>query len=243
MTFAAIHSESRIPWHAPFAQKMQMGMNKVGIQTVITNSRERVSCDFAVLLGTSLWADIEADGRFLLVDRCSFGDTNEWVSLVWDGHGRRGNHRVPQDLGNRWERIGVRVEPWRSGGDKIVLAGQTAPYSGHWATLHDWYATHPEATHFRPHPAQSVLNGMLNLPTWRTFDDVARLITLNSSVAVAAILDGAPTTCDDMGAMAYPGFDAGSDRLPWLQWLAWTQWHHDEVSNGESIRHIFDSVQ
>jgi len=240
MTFAAIHSESGIRWHYPFALKMERGLRELGFQTIITNARCRVDCDFAVLLGTTLWRDIEATGPYLFVDRCSFGDTNEWVSLVWNGHGARGDHRVPPNVdGSRWERIGVPLGVWQMGRN-IVLAGQTEPYSPDWPTMNTWYQTHPEATHFRPHPAQSVANGVLNLPTYTSFENVGQMITLNSSVAVEAILRGIPTVCDDAGAMAYPGFAYGADRLPWLRWLAWTQFHHDEIALGGPIKHLFD---
>ena len=69
--------------------------------------------------GLSFRRAIEADGPFLLVDRCSFGDPSRWVSLVLGGHGRRGDHRVPEVRdGSRWERHAVGVLPWRPPGGR-----------------------------------------------------------------------------------------------------------------------------
>lgn len=224
-----IHA-GQIPWHMPFAQKMQAGLKRIGIDAGITSNRERVS-DVAILLGTTLWRQVEATGRYLLVDRCSFGDTNQWVSLVWDGHGRRGNHRVPEDLGSRWESLGFELRGWQDG-SRVVLCGQTEPYSPHWERIEDWYAT-VDATHFRPHPAGSNPTG---LPVTRSWDDCGLAVTLNSSVGVDALFNGVRCRADDEGSMAW-GVD---DREAWVRWLAWTQWHHDEVAAG--IPHLFEDL-
>ena len=101
----------------------------------------------------------------------------------------------------------------------------------------EWYASHHEATHFRPHPAMPV--NPTYLPMTHDWDDVKQVITLNSSVAVDAILLGVPTVCEDEGAMAWPGFKNGEDRLPWLHWLAHTQHHHEEIQDGSALRQMF----
>jgi hypothetical protein len=64
-------------------------------------------------------------------------------------------------------------------------------------------------------------------------------VTLNSSVAVDAILAGVPTVTMDVGAMTWdvtshhPAEVTKPPRLPWLHWLAWTQWSHDEIREGK----------
>ena len=238
---AVIHCEARVPWQAPFAHKMQKGLTTLGIRSEITNAQRPRDARFAVLLGTTYWRDIEASGQpFLLVDRASFRDP-EYVSLVWNGHGRRGDHCVPPRIDDRrWQTIGIAVQPWHRprGKGLIVIAGQTEPYTPRFRSMRDWYATHPEATHYRPHPAEPI-NPTL-LPVWQSLDQVARLVTLNSSVGVDAVLAGISTTVDDEGGMAYPGFQADDDRRSWLAWLAWTQWSHTEIESGEPIRHLFD---
>jgi hypothetical protein len=71
-----IHCEPKIGWQGPFARKMQHGLTNLGIYSEITNARNRMG-DIAILLGTTCWRNIEHTGRYLLVDRCSFGDTNQ----------------------------------------------------------------------------------------------------------------------------------------------------------------------
>lgn len=239
-----IHCQPNIPWHGPFAERMFRGLQKLDLDVDITSSQQRLGGNVTpVLLGTTCWRSIEASGSYLLVDRCSFGDSERWVSLVWNGHGRRGDHRVPHDVdGERWERIGVEVKPWRRrrlfGGAKRVLCGQTETYSPHFESIGDWYAAvKGGCTHFRPHPA--LKPNLCNIPLAHTWEDVDQVVTLNSSVAVQAILEGIPTEVHDEGGMAYPGFPRGADRMPWLHWLAWTQWSHDEIEAGEPIAHLF----
>ena len=235
-----IHAEPNIDWHIRGAARFLEGLYAIGLEARVSSSRVRES-EIAILLGTTCWRNIETDGRYLLVDRASWGDP-EYVSLVWDGHGRRGNHMVPMDLGNRWGRIGCEVQPWRDG-QKIVLCGQTETWSPHYRSLTDWY-DQVDATHFRGHPAGGNPTG---LPRCQTWDDVGLAVTLNSSVAVDAVMAGIPTVTMDGAAMAW---DVTShrieaikpDREPWLQWLAWTQWHWDEIREGEPIKHLFEAI-
>ena len=235
-----IHYEPGIRWHGPFAKRMTEGLDRIGMPYTLT--RERIRQDgLPILLGTTLWRGIEATGPYLLVDRCSFGDTERYVSLVRDGHGRRGDHRVPENHGAaRWERHGVPIHPWRTG-HRVVLCGQTEAYSPRW-TLDGFYRAVPQATHFRPHPAGESLPG---LPIARDFENVRQVVTLNSSVGVQSVIDGIPTVAMDEGSMAWdvtshrPEQVVTPDREPWLHWLAWTQWSHEEISEG-AWKHLLD---
>ena len=236
-----IHCEPRIGWHARFAYTMRTGLKELGIESHTTDSRQRES-DIAILLGTTLWRNIERDGRFLLVDRASVGDPH-YVQLVWDGHGRRGDHCVPEDRGDRWKTQSLEALPWRRGGENVVLCGQTEPYSPHYNSVEDWYFRVKNATHFRGHPAGTNPTG---LPSWRFWFGIKRAVTLNSSVGVEAVLQGVPTVTMDEGAMAWdvtghnPDESYTPERKDWLRWLAWTQWHYDEIAAGEPIRHLFE---
>lgn len=238
MTRFVIHCEPRIPWQPKRAAYFVEGFKAKGIPCEVTDSRTRIDDCPAVLLGTSCWRGIESDGgEFLLVDRCSFGDTERFVSLVWNGHGRRGDHRVPENLdGERWERLGVPVFPWRVGSRRI-LCGQTETYSPTYRTIEDWYrGWHVWATHFRPHPAARDA-ACFGVPTADSFEN-ATALTLNSSIGVQCVLNGIPTVTMDEGAMAWdvtghaPGDIRMPDRETWCHWLAWTQWTDEEIREG-----------
>ena len=235
---AAIHCRAGIGWQAPFAKKMQNGLKAIGIDACIIDNNSRIA-DIAILLGTTAWHDIEADGgEFLLVDRASFGDP-EYVSLVWNGHGRRGNHKVPEFYDDaRWNAMGFELQEWQPQ-LYYVLCGQHEPYSPRYATMKDWYddvTKLVELDFYRPHPA--IGDNPLGLPIKKDFKG-ARAVTLNSSVAFEFLLRGQMIEAWDEGSMAYE-FNKHMDREQLFIWVAWTQWHHDEIAAGEPIRHLFE---
>lgn len=233
---AVIHCEPAVPWQPVRAGYLAQGLKRIGIPSRITDSRSRLDEGFPILLGTTFWRGIERDGgEFLLLDRCSFGDTERFVSLVWNGHGRRGDHRVPEQIDNsRWRKYGVPVKPWRAEGARVVLCGQTETYSPHYASLDAWYSSVP-ATHFRPHPAAA---NPTQLPSTRDWTHCGLAVTLNSSIAVQAVLEGIPAVTMDEGAMAWEVTShhwsqiERPDRSGWCARLAWCQWADDELREG-----------
>jgi hypothetical protein len=231
-----IHCEPRIQWQPKRAAYFAEGFKRRGIPCRTTNSPLRLNGDTPLLLGTTRWRGVERDGgEYLLVDRCSFGDTEKYVSLVWNGHGRRGMHCVPDVVdGSRWESMGMTLEPWKPRGSRIVLCGQTETYSPNYPTLHNWYDS-VAATHFRAHP--SGMNST-RLPPATDFED-AVAVTLNSSIGVKCVIEGIPTVTMDEGSMAWDvtGHNLNDIRFPdrtlWAHRLAWTQWSDDEIREGK----------
>lgn len=235
----AIHASPSIGWHQLRAKQFETGLKVLGFDPIVTAERQRIT-DYSVLLGTTLWRSIEGSGEFLLVDRASVGDPAH-VQLVWNGHGRRGDHCIPSK--RRKRSLEVELGKWRSG-ERIVLCGQTETYSPHYETLEDWYSE-VEATHFRPHPAGGNPTG---LPTVRDWDKAHMAVTLNSSVAVDAVISGIPTVTMDEASMAWAVTSHVTDervmpdRMAWLEWLAWTQWHWVEIEAGTPIKHLFERL-
>ena len=227
----AVHYNPAVPWQAKRIGDFSQGLKAIGIEHEITQIRTRIA-DVSILFGTTFWRAIEKDeGDWLLVDRASIGDP-DYVQLVWNGHGRRGDHRIPPwaDEG-RWEALGVELWPPLMGYQHVVLCGQTETYSPNWRRLEDWYATVTEATHFRPHPAGTNPTG---LPEKRDWTD-AKFHVLNSSIGVDAVIRGRPVEIHDEGCMAY-GIE---DREEWAHWLAWTQFSWKEIAEGRPIGHLF----
>lgn len=243
-TSVVIHVEPLIGWHRSFVVTLVEGLRRIGVPCTVTRSRERRGEGLPILLGTTCWRAIEADGPFLLLDRCSFGSPSQWMSIVLGGHGRRGDHRVPDVRdGSRWERYAVEVRPWNTAGGRTVLCGQTETYSPHFPTVESWYDRVAAAcTHFRPHPAAvrqpAAPCGAARLPATNSWNDCRLAVTLNSSVAVDTVLAGIPTATMDEAAMAWDVTShvadeiATPDRTEWLHWLAWTQWTHEEIRQG-----------
>ncbi len=249
METIAIHCEPQIEWQAKRAPQFQAGLQALGFNAVVTNNRNRETYR-AVLLGTTCWRGIEADGEFLLVDRASYGDP-DFVQLVWNGHGRRGDHRVPANAsGMRWGMHSnmFEIHEWATTGSRAVLCGQTETWSDEYATLEAWYdrvLAHDLVTHFRSHPAGQ---NPTSLPRAVDWGDVGLAITLNSSIGVESVMNGIPTVTMDRGAMAWdvtshdPAERIMPHRRKWLEWLSWTQWSWSEIESGTPIRHLFEGL-
>lgn len=228
----AIHYEPNVPWQRERVQQFSRGLTALGLNHEITSSRARVS-EHAILFGTTFWRGIEDNEPWLLVDRASIGDP-DYVSLVWNGHGRRGNHCVPDGVdGARWDALGVELQPQVVPFRDTVICGQTEPYSPHFKSMSEWYDTIVGATHFRPHPAG---DNPTQLPIKRGWD--ANFHVLNSSIAVEAAIRGLPLMVHDEGCMAH----GIRDRQEWANWLAWTQWSWDEIESGDPIKHLFEDI-
>ena len=243
MASVAIHASASIKWQRTAVDCFKHGLKRLGIDAEVTDNRYRIS-DHAICLGTTLWGAVEATGSYLLIDRASVGDP-DYVSLVWNGHGRRGDHKVPQGIDDtRWCSLGFGALPWRDDGEKDVLCGQTETWSPNYKDLDAWYSQ-VQATHFRRHPAG---NNPTGLPEVHDWSDVRQSITLNSSVAVDTVLLGIPTVTMDAAAMAWdvtshaPGEIVKPDRSAWLKWLAWTQWSWREIDRGDPIAHHFEGI-
>lgn len=247
-----IHARPDISWHQRFAEAATAGLRACGVPFRVTGSSERDDSGLPLLLGTTFWRSIEAEGPYLLVDRCSYGDPGTFVSLVRDGHGRRGDHRTPsQPDASRWNRHGLQVLPWISLGSRVVLCGQTETYSPHYRRIADWYdAVAGACTHFRPHPASRpgayLTTSAASLTVVDSWDACGKALTLNSSVAIDAVLAGIPTVTMDEAAMAWqvtshcPADTVTPDRDEWLHWLAWTQWTYDEIREGVPWPRLLD---
>lgn len=226
----AIHHEPSIAWQRERVKQFSAGLNALGLDHEVTSSRTRIA-DRAILFGTTFFRAIEDDQPWLLVDRASIGDP-DYVSLVWNGHGRRGDHRVPNVVdGARWNALGVELQPQAAPFSDVVICGQTETYSPHWVRIEDWYGSIVGATHFRPHPAGT---NPTNLPIKHGWD--ANFHVLNSSIAVEAAIRGLPLVVHDEGCMAH----GVRNREEWAHWLAWTQWNWNEIEAGKPIAHIFE---
>jgi len=242
MLGVTLHYSPTVEWQRLRMVDFCSGLAALGISVEVTSSRERISDRPAILFGTTFWRAIESvPGDWLLVDRASYGDP-DYVQLVWNGHGRRGDHCVPWDYDNsRWDANPQPFLPERKASDCTarVICAQTEPYCPQWPSIYAWYDSVKNATHYRPHPAEH--QSMARLPIRTDFAD-AEAIVLNSSIGVPCVFDGVPLDVrDPHGAMCGNVWsDYGNDRTAWAHWLAWTQWRWDEIRSGNPISHLFD---
>lgn len=233
---AVVHWHQAIPWHGPFVPKLIAGLKARGVEVNTTSSPQRIG-GMPILLGTTLWRNIEQDGgEYILVDRCHYGDTDQWVALAKNGRGYRAQWPDRRDP-SRWERYGQPILPYRQGGSRVILCGQVGSYSPDWHDEKHWYGS-VNATHFRRHPCGENPTGLPEVKDWR---DAKCAVVLNSSIAIQTVLCGIPTITMDRGSMAWPVTGHTLDdirirylpeREEWAHRLAWCQWSHDEIREG-----------
>lgn len=191
----------------------------------------------------------------LVMERGYVGNRQAWTSLAWNGLNNRGTvARVPDDGGERFDRYhhGL-LEPWNPDGDYILLIGQVSDAMSilDEQGLANWYAAqtnrHWDApVRFRPHPHAHVIAPVREVPgapvIGGDFKGViqraSKVVTLNSSAAVDALLAGKPTEVFDAGSMAWPCAAEGVDRQAWANKLAWRQWSTDEISSGAAFDYV-----
>lgn len=200
-------------WQRFCVEDMRAGLGALGFDVALSQCRQRIDDNPAVLFGTTFWQDIEsAPGDWLLVDRACWGDP-DCVRLGWNGRGADADYMIPIDSPSRW----IPEVKQHTPGERIILCGDY----GH-------VPLHPDATHFKPHPASPAESH--GLPLVDSFEDCKYAICGASTVAVELRLLGIPVVITDARNMAH---------LP-LSQIAWTQWSWDEIAAGQPIGHLFE---
>lgn len=160
------------------------------------------------------------------------------------------NTACPSD---RWDSLGIALQPWRGDGGHVLVCGQipwdaSVQNSNHqlWVmeTLDRLKAVTTKEIRYRPHPK------FTQMPLPPLADELAgahAVVTYSSNSAVDAALAGVPVFAADHGSMAWPianksfaWIDAPikPDRNQWANNLAYTQWTREEMQEGKPWRHL-----
>jgi hypothetical protein len=178
------------------------------------------------------------------------------VSFSWnDWHGQ-GDDYLPESLpSDRWDALGVEMQPWRLQPDgEIVILGQAKydimaiPPGKHHAEnenyLHSARKFYGEgvSVRFRPHPHYT---GYTSPKLILDCAAARRVITYSSTSAIETVLAGIPTQVVSPYSMAYPmachDFDEPEitpDREMWANRLAYAQWTLPELESGEFWEYV-----
>lgn len=173
-----------------------------------------------------------------------------FVSAGWNGmHGRADCSHPEHPPSDRWNALGIEVQPWRDIGEYVLICDQhpgdiAAPPEGWWQPVAEQFR---ERVIYRPHPI--VANeDMRSLA--EALEDAKYCVTWSSTAAVEAVIAGVPTWALDEGSIAYgvcrneiAMYDAGEDayrpdRTEWLHRLAYRQWRHSELESGEAWEYL-----
>lgn len=157
-----------------------------------------------------------------------------------------------QSSGERFARLGIQIEPWRSGGSTIVLCPQSAHFMKNvvgagkdWVdeTLEALKSITPLAVKVRPWKADKA---KLASTLHDDLVDARAVVTWSSAAAVTALLDGVPVvTLGQCAAEPLAGplhqvesLPRPAGRLTWASVLADNQWTLDEMRTGVAWRHL-----
>lgn len=243
-------------------EEVAAGLKKHGVETEFQESIRSFgglstlpAADFVVCWGWRKGAELQRLGYRVLVGELGYiGDRGHWTSLGWDGLNGRADHCLGEvSLPERFSLHHAPLEPWKEGGDYVLVMGQVpgdASLQGR--CLDGWYSeTLKQAADayglpamIRPHPRA------IERQLWRghrkqldgsladALSGAAVVITWNSNSAVDAVLAGVPAVTIDPGAMAWPvtgrriGDLARPDRAEWANRVSWCQWSPDELESG-----------
>jgi len=158
----------------------------------------------------------------------------------------------------RFERLGLRIRPWRTGGREIVVAGSTAKAcTDHGIGYQEWERKviaqlqgcgRPLA--YRPKPndlaAGPIAGAALDRrPVSEMLASAYAVVTHHSNTAIDALLAGVPVHCETGAAAAFSvpldQIAAASlleGREQFLFDVAWLQWTLEEMRTGECWKHL-----
>jgi hypothetical protein len=171
-------------------------------------------------------------------------------AMALDGHNGSGqwSPRGPE----RWDRLGLKLQPYREDGRHILVCSQRGMGSALMRQPRDWpqdvirklkHLTDRPIVH-RPHPGKR-FKDVESLAS--QLKDCWAVVVWASNCGIAALLAGVPvfyeapysvvaSVCDKrIARIETPSYP---DRLPALQSMAWAQWTPAEITRGEAFRHL-----
>ncbi len=206
------------------------GLRAAGLQ-----ESDSASCDVLLIwnrYGTlqSLADKVEArGGRVLVAENATWGNDfsgGQWYSIWPRFHNRADCIRYGGP--ERWDSLGIVLEPWREYGDEIVGLQQRG--IGPRGTPTNWNP--PGCTRIRKHPGTRPC-----IPLERDLANAREVRTWGSGAAVKALMWGIrcrsymPNWCGEQD-------NSEVGRLEMLRRLAWSQWSLAEIQRGDPFRWI-----
>jgi len=165
----------------------------------------------------------------------------QWYTLCIGHHCGAGRWNYRGDW--RWDSWGVSMSPWRTEGERVILAQRGIGESGI-ASPKDWAEKirGEFGGRIRPHPGDNPRKTAV--PLDEDLKDAGEVLTWTSGAALRALLLGIPVRC---AFERWIGRSAASDlrgslnrddsaRLNMFRRLAWSMWTLPEIENGDAFR-------
>ncbi len=190
-----------------------------------------------------------AGARVIVAENGYLGKTwrgGKWFALSLDHHAGAG--RWPDGGPQRWDSLGVELEPWKVGGTQTVVLAQRSIGEPGIASPWNWAESVAPRVHgrIRQHPGAEPARVTLR----DDLADVGQVVTWASGAALLALVFGVPVfyafprwigasaarPLSEFGT-ASPLRNDGA-RLAMFRRLAWAQWTVEEVESGEAFDHL-----
>lgn len=197
-----------------------------------------------------------ADGRtFYFVDTGYFGN-GRWKT--W--HRITRNNLVQTKIlnvpGDRWERHGIKFQPWRYGRNIIVAAPDEKPCKFYDIDLNQWIKDtvnkiqqHTDRPIIVRQRAKNRIDRIQNDTLADALQDAHALVTFNSNAAVESVLLGVPAftlapnaaepvALQDLSQIETPHYPDQDKLYAWASSLAYSQFHNSELVSGQALEMI-----
>jgi len=166
----------------------------------------------------------------IVTENASWGNElagQNWYTLARNYHNTAG--MFPVGGPERWDSLGVELEPWRTSGETVVLPSRGIGANG---MPRNWPAH--QAGRIRPHPARSKPK-----PLQDDLANAGKVVTWGSGAAIKALLWGIPVE-SHMPHWIGTQKNTDEDRLRMFRELAWGQSSLSEIRSGEAFSRLLD---
>ncbi|MHA2067163.1 MAG: hypothetical protein ACXABY_22575, partial [Candidatus Thorarchaeota archaeon] len=190
--------------------------------------------------------------KVLVVENGYMGKDREgrqYYAIARDGHNGSGKWFVGNT--DRFSLLGLEPQPWRKGGNYIVVRGQRGIGSSPMKSPPNWHAdcirrlsqyTHREIK-FRAHPGNNDKEVGLD----KALENCHSLVTWASSEAGRALLRGIPAFYEAPNHVCELAMKRGIEEVEYplrnniarekaFHQMSWAQWSVDEISSGEPFK-------
>jgi hypothetical protein len=176
----------------------------------------------------------ERGNTVLVTENATWGNSfagREWYTLTRNFHNVAGTF---PDLGpDRFDSLGVELEPWRTEGETVVLASRGIGPAAY-RMPGDW--PQRQRGRIRAHPGRNTNSK----PLREDLAQCGRVVTWGSGAAVLALIWGIPVESHQRyWIAACENTDEG--RLAMLRCLAWGQSTHSEIRSGLAFERLLSS--
>ena len=241
---------------------LALGMAQHGIEArVEVPSASRITDeDFVVTWGNK--NPLQANGVPHLILECGYinGTAHSYtrnrlryISASWNQrHGLSDWSWSQKVNGERWQALGIELQPWKQDGEYALLLEQlpwdkAAPPVGKFRrSITAECARREWPILVRHHPSLKRSERTLN----EDLADASLAITWCSTASVEAVIAGVPTYALGPGSIAAPVTRQAlseppyrGDRIAWANRLAYRQWALAELADGSAWPHIHDGIQ